>query len=78
MNPRVKDVQILEDYKLLLTFTNNEKKVFDVNPYLSFSVFVDLKNKEVFNSVKAMDGTIQWMNDVDFCPDTLYIESLPY
>lgn len=75
MNPRVKDVKILENYRLLLTFTNDEKKIFDVQPYLSIGVFRDLKNKEIFNSVKLSDGTIQWVNEIDFCPDTLYLES---
>jgi Protein of unknown function (DUF2442) len=75
MNPRVKHVQILDNYKLLLTFTNDEKKVFDVKPYLSIGIFKELKNADVFNSVKIIDGTIQWLNDADFCPDTLYLES---
>jgi hypothetical protein len=75
MNPRVKDVQILDNYRLLLTFTNNEKKVFDVKPYLSTGIFKELQNTETFNSVRALDGTIQWMNEADFCPDTLYLES---
>lgn len=75
MNPRVKSLQILDDYKLLLTFTNDEKKVFDVKPYLSVGVFKELINKDIFNSAKAQDGTVQWINEVDFCPDTLYLES---
>lgn len=75
MNPRVQDVQILGDYKLLLTFTNNEKKIFDIKPYLSYDVYKELRNSEIFNSVKTVDGTIQWTNEADFCPDTLYLES---
>jgi hypothetical protein len=76
MNPRVKEVQILDNYRLLLTFTNDEKKVFDVKPYLSIGIFTELKNAEIFNSVKASNGTIQWINEADLCPDTLYLESL--
>lgn len=75
MNPRVKDLQILDDYKLLLAFTNNEKKVFDVKPYLSVGIFKELNNKDVFNSAKTQDGAVQWINEADFCPDTLYLES---
>jgi hypothetical protein len=30
----VKDVKPLSDYKLLLTFENDEKRYFDVSPYL--------------------------------------------
>ena len=75
MNPRVKHVQILDNYRLLLTFANNEKKIFDVKPYLSVGIFKELKNQEVFNSAKTNDGTVQWINEADFCPDTLYLES---
>jgi hypothetical protein len=75
MNPRVIDVQTLDDYKLLLTFENKEKKVFDVKPYLSIGIFRELISPEMFNSAKTVDGTVQWSNEADFCPDTLYIES---
>jgi hypothetical protein len=32
----IKRVKALEDYKLLLEFENNERKIFDVSPYLLF------------------------------------------
>lgn len=75
MNPRIKEVRILKEYSLMLTFTNNEKKIFDVKPYLSIGIFQELVKTEVFNSVKVVDGTIQWSNNADLCPDTLYLES---
>ena len=78
MNPRVKEVKPIARYKLLLTFTNNEKKVFDVKPYLSLGVFKELEDIKVFNSVRAKDGTVQWNNGIDICPDTLFIESIAY
>ena len=34
MNPRVVDVKPLENYNILLTFTNGEQKVYDVSPFL--------------------------------------------
>ena len=75
MNPRVKKVVPKFDYKLELTFTNRELKIFDVKPYMMFGVFADLKNKDLFNAVKVSDGTVQWPGGRDFCPDTLYEES---
>ena len=36
MRPRAIDVKPLQDYKLLITFSNNEKKIFDVTPYLKY------------------------------------------
>ena len=39
MNPRVKNVTPLQEYLLELIFTNDEKKVFDLKPYLNFGIF---------------------------------------
>jgi len=74
MNPRILNVHILDNYRLVLTFNNQERKVFDVKPYLSTGIFKELLKTEIFNSVKVVDGTIQWSNEADFCPDTLYLE----
>ena len=74
MNPRVIRVKPQENYKLLITFNNGEKKSFDVKPYLEIGVFRELQDVSVFNSVKPVLGSIQWANGVDLCPDTLYIE----
>jgi len=75
MNPRVKEVQPKSDYMLELIFTNNEKKLFDVKPYLDKGNFIELKDRSVFNSVRPFLGSIQWENGLDLCPDTLYLDS---
>jgi len=77
MNPRIKEVKPLSNYQLLLKFDNNEKRIFDVKPYLEIGVFKQLKSISTFNSVRIEYGTIQWNNEIDFCPDTLYLESRP-
>lgn len=69
------NVKPLEDYKLLLTFDNNEKKIKDMKPYLSKGVFRVLQNKDFFNTVKVVLGTIAW-GDIDMCPDALYESSV--
>jgi hypothetical protein len=76
MNPRVKHVKPNPDYTITLTFTNEEVKVFDMKPYLEIGIFKELKNRSLFNSVKAFLGSIQWKNGQDLCPDTLYLESI--
>jgi len=78
MNPRVKNVKPTSDYQIILTFTNDEKKIFDVKPYLDFGIFKELKDQSLFRSVKPFLGSVQWINGQDFCPDTLYLESRPY
>jgi len=77
MNPRVASVKPNPDYTLTLVFSNGEGRIFDVKPYLEFGFFRELKDKSLFNSVKPFWGSIQWQNGQDFCPDTLYMESIP-
>ncbi len=74
MNPRVKSVKPNSDFTLTITFTNDEIRIFDVKPYLDKGIFRELKNKNVFNSVKPFLGSVQWQGGQDFCPDTLYTE----
>ena len=60
-------VEPLKDYKLLLTFDNNEKRINDMKPYLK-----KLKDINIFNSVEIKYGTISWGEDLDMCADSLY------
>ena len=75
MNPRIKDVKPNMDYKLTLTFSNDEVKIFDMKPYLDKGIFKELKNISLFNSVMPFLGSIKWKNGQDLCPDTLYLDS---
>ena len=75
MNPRVKKVTPNSNYTICLIFHNGEEGIFDVKPYLDKGIFKELTDLHLFNSVKPFMGTIQWKNDQDFCPDTLYIKS---
>jgi hypothetical protein len=76
MNPRVKEVTPNSDYTLTIVFANGEVRLFDVKPYLDKGIFQELRDKGLFNSVKPFLGSVQWQNGQDFCPDTLYLESL--
>jgi hypothetical protein len=77
LNPRVKEVRPQPDYTLLITFANGEVRLFDVKPFLSRGIFRELRQIEVFNSVRPVLGSIQWKNEADLCPDTLYEKSVP-
>jgi hypothetical protein len=77
MNPRVTAVQPQPDYTLKLTFTNGEVRLFDVKPYLATGIFQELRDVQMFNTVHPVLGSIQWKNEADLCPDTLYERSVP-
>jgi len=78
MNPRVKNVKPLEDFKLEIEFENGEKKLFDVSPFLTMGKFTELRNDNLFKSVVPYLGSIQWSNGLDLCPDTLYEDGVQY
>lgn len=75
----IKSVRALDNFMLLLEFNNEEKRVFDVKPLLDKPVFQPLKDKALFDKVHIIyDYTISWNDEIDMCPDSLYIGSVPF
>ncbi len=71
----VTDVTPLNNYMLRLKFKNGEEKIFDMKPYLETGIFKALKNKNIFKTVKISFDTVEWVNEADIDPETLYHES---
>jgi hypothetical protein len=72
---RVKAVSPLDGFRLLLTFDNGERRVFDVKPYLDKGVSTALKDAGLFASVRVSFDTVAWSNGADLCPEVLYAHS---
>ena len=77
VNPRVKTVAPLSEFRLLLTFDNAEERIFDVKPYLTRGVFAELADESLFRSAHVCFDTVEWGNGVDLCPEVLYAKSEP-
>jgi len=76
LKPDVIKVEPQEDYTLYVWFENGEEGIFDMKPYLSEHwIFQELKNPEMFKTVKPFLGAIQWANEADLCTDTVYLET---
>jgi hypothetical protein len=74
----VKAVKPQDDYMLLLTFENDEQRLFDMKPYLDFGpVFRALKNDSLFRSVHVAYRSVEWANNADLDPEMLYPNSTP-
>jgi hypothetical protein len=73
---RVSTVVAESDFHLSLIFTNNEKRRFDMRPYLDFPVFQPLKNPGFFSLAFVNYGTVVWPGDIDIAPETLYALSV--
>ena len=76
MNPRVTEVTTLEGYRLRLVFSNGERRIFDASPYLVYPAFRKLTNAGFFAMARPEHGTVVWPDNIDFCPDSLYVESV--
>lgn len=74
---KIISVKPLEDYRILLIFSNNEKRIKDMKPYINKGVFKKLKDKNFFNTVHISFDTISWSDEIDLCADTLYETSSP-
>jgi len=64
------------DFSLDLKFSDGSVKRFDVKPYLDRGVFKELKSLPYFKQVRVAFGTVQWPNEQDIAPETLYIDGI--
>ncbi|MCK9640469.1 MAG: DUF2442 domain-containing protein [Prolixibacteraceae bacterium] len=72
----VKTVKPINNYNLILTFDNGEKRQFDMKPYLDRGIFQELKDISKFNTVRVSFDTIEWDNEADLDPEILYKNSV--
>lgn len=63
-----------DDFTLDIQFNDGSFKRFDAKPYLDYPVFRELKDLNRFKNIKIVFGTVQWKNQQDISPDTLYLE----
>lgn len=77
MNLKLVSVEPLPNCQLALCFSNGEKRIFDVKPYLEHGIFKELRRPEIFNTVRVVFDTVEWSNGADICPETLYADSVP-
>lgn len=76
----VRSVKPLEKFRVLLEFSNGERKVVDLEPFLHGPIFEPIReNPELFRSVRVDEelGTIGWENGADIDPDVLYGTYIP-
>jgi len=63
LSPRVKTVAPRDDYTLLLTFSNGERRVFDAKPLFAFPALRSLENPKFFRMVQVSFGSVAWPNE---------------
>ena len=70
--PRIKDVKVLDDFCLEITYVTNEKKKYSMKEKLKLACYKKLKNNVYFNLVKSVQTTIEWPDGEDVDPNDLY------
>lgn len=73
--PRIKNAEVLGNYLLLLTFDNDERKIFDASELIDLPMYRGLK--DVFDQASVSYGTVVWPGGMDVSPDMLYLKSMP-
>ena len=73
---RIAHVAPVGDYRLELTFTDGVSGAVNLERWIvgQGGVFEPLEDPGFFRQARVNSelGTVQWPNDVDFCPDVLY------
>ncbi len=69
------NVKALENHNLLLKFENKEERIFDMSPYLEIGKFQELKDEQLFKTVRVSFDTVEWDNGLDLDPELLYEKS---
>ena len=62
----------LDNYRILLTFNNGEKKIVDLKNELNGVVFEPLQELDFFKNFQIKFNTIEWSNGADYAPEYLY------
>ncbi len=78
MFPKIKSIQPLEGKKLLVTFDNDVKKIYDCASLLSEDAFYPLEDEALFRNVKIDPGGygISWNEEIDLSEAELWINGI--
>lgn len=68
----VVSVEPHKDNTLLLVFENQEKRLFDMTPYLDKKPYTKLKDSPLFMKATVAYGTVVWPGNIDIAPERLW------
>jgi len=75
MVPRPKTVKALDNFLLEIVFLNGEKRIYDMNKWLTHPAYKNLLNPSIFKTVAVKDITLEWITGEDICPNEIYENS---
>ena len=67
--------EIIRDYQIKLEYDDGEQGIVDLSHLVGKGVFAFWNNYEDFKNVKiGSSGELVWSDQVDLCPDSLYLK----
>jgi len=76
MSPKIENIRTTDNYELIITYEENQVRLFDVKPLLEKGLFKELKDIELFKQIKIVFDTVEWSNGIDIDPDDLFFDSI--
>ena len=68
----VSQAEYLDNYRIKLTFNNDETKTVDLQSELNGEVYIPLRQLDYFKRFQLKYNTIEWENGADYAPEYLY------
>ena len=71
-------VEPLQDFRLLITYEGQEKRIFDMKKCWLWNkgAFLQLHDFTEFAKVQPIFDTVQWSNGLEIAPEELYDNSM--
>ena len=76
MNPRTVLAAAIDDHRVAVTFNNGVTGTLDVSQYFTLPGLAKFKEPSLFRQAHAHHGTVVGDDDVDLCPDSVWVESV--
>ena len=78
--PKIISAQPIDDYQLLIEFSNHELRQYDVKPLLKKEMFTPLKNISFFKQVQIEQGgyAVSWNEDIDISEYELWVNGVEF
>ena len=72
--PKVRTVEALDSYVLIVTFDNDQTKRYDMSPLLERDMFAPLKNFALFKTAMVEQGgyAVVWNEGIDISEHELW------
>jgi hypothetical protein len=73
---KITNVEVLDQYRLAVAFEDGVHGTVDLHSLVGSGVFAIWTDYDAFRRVRIGDsGELIWSEDVDLCPDSLYLQA---